>query len=120
MVIVMSVGYRIRLLREGKGMSQSELADKIGVKCSAVSKYERGAIENLPSYRIRKLADVLDTTPEYLLDGRLPLSNMTADEDDADSIFESRPEIEELVHVASELSENDVRKLILFAAILKG
>lgn len=116
----MSLGHRIRLLRESKGMSQSELADKIGVKWSAISKYERGLVENLPSHRIRKLADVLDTTPEYLLDGRSPLSNLMVDEDDASDIFESRPELMELVRVASELSERDVRRLIAIAPILRG
>lgn len=109
-----SLGQRIRVLREAKRMSQTELAEKIGVKFSAISKYERGAIDNLPAYRIKKLAEVLDTTPEYLLDGRKPMSNLVVDNDT------DRPELNRLMLLASELDEEQLHKLILMAEIIKG
>lgn len=108
-----SLGHRIRILRELKHMSQTELAEQIGVKFSAISKYERGAVDNLPAYRIKRLASVLDTTPEYLLEGRAPLSNLIADDD------EDRQLIAELIRKASELSDEQLRKLILMADIIK-
>lgn len=38
----MSVGERIQTLRKEKGISQEELADKVGVSRQAVSKLESG------------------------------------------------------------------------------
>ncbi len=57
---------RIKELRESKGLSQKDLADKFLVKQSVISKYERGVVN--PSYDVLfKLAQVLDTTTDYLL-----------------------------------------------------
>lgn len=39
---------RLRELREQKGLTQTELADIVGVTWSAISKYERGVVDNLP------------------------------------------------------------------------
>lgn len=49
---------RIRALRKKKGMTQEELARKIGVKRAVISKYESGSIE--PSLtQLQKIADAL-------------------------------------------------------------
>ena len=39
----MTIADRIQSLRKAKGMSQEELADKVGVSRQAVSKWESGA-----------------------------------------------------------------------------
>lgn len=60
------VGATIVLLRNGKGMTQSELGEHIGVSFQAVSKWERG--ETLPDISLLPaLADALETTIDYLL-----------------------------------------------------
>lgn len=47
----------IRSLRKGAGMTQKELADKLGVTITTVSRWEKG--EYVPSPRcIKKLADM--------------------------------------------------------------
>ena len=63
----MTTGERIRLLRLKRGMSQSELGAKIGVKTPAIYKYENGLVVNLKRSTIEKLADALETTPSYLM-----------------------------------------------------
>lgn len=37
-----SIGYKLKILRKQKGMTQQELADKLGVKRATVSNYEIG------------------------------------------------------------------------------
>lgn len=42
----MSIADRIQTLRKSKGISQEELADKIGVSRQAVSKWESGVSQS--------------------------------------------------------------------------
>lgn len=63
----MTVGERIKLLREGLGLSQEELAKLVGYQSrSSINKIELGLRDITPS-KIKKLADVLQTTPSYLM-----------------------------------------------------
>ena len=63
----MDKGKIIKRLREQKGFSQVELADKIGVSKQTLYKYEKGIVTNIPSDKIEALAKVLGTTPEVLM-----------------------------------------------------
>lgn len=61
-----SIGETIANLRKQKGMTQSELAEKMNVTDKAVSKWERDL--SCPDINtISKLADVLDVSVEELL-----------------------------------------------------
>ena len=44
-----------------------ELAKKLNTTKQTIGKYEKNIVTNIPSNRIEKLAQVLDTTPEYIL-----------------------------------------------------
>ena len=62
----MNIGDRVKLLREQKGMTQEELANQLGYKSkSSVTHIERG--RDIPRSMVVKLADILDTTPAYLM-----------------------------------------------------
>lgn len=63
----MSTGERIRALRIQKGLSQEELGSRVGLKKAAINKYETGVVVNLKRSVIAKLADVLETSPAYLM-----------------------------------------------------
>lgn len=63
----MTTGDRIRQARKAAGMTQTQLADKIGVKYSAIHKYETGLIVNLKRETIAALADALDVKPSWLM-----------------------------------------------------
>ena len=71
-----TTGERIRDARKAKGMTQGELAEKIGVKTPAVYKYESGLVVNLKQETIGKLAAALDVSPSWpmCLDNEIPLS----------------------------------------------
>lgn len=64
-----TLGVRIALLRKAKGMTQEDLAEKLGVSSQAVSKWENDIscpdIQLLP-----QLAATLDTTVDSLLTGK--------------------------------------------------
>lgn len=62
----MNIGERVKNLREQKGMTQSELADKLGYKSkSSVAHIENG--RDIPRSMVVQLAEILDTTPAYLM-----------------------------------------------------
>lgn len=62
------VAEQICLLRKAKGLTQSELGERLGVSFQAVSKWERG--ETLPdTLLLPDLARVLETSVDYILSG---------------------------------------------------
>lgn len=63
----MTVGERIKNLREQQGMTLEELGNKVGVGKSTVRKWENGMIENMRRDKIAKLASALGVTPLYLM-----------------------------------------------------
>lgn len=67
----MNIADRILHLRKSKGLSQEELADKIGVSRQAVSKWE--SEQSTPDIeKIILLSDYFETTTDYLLKGIEP------------------------------------------------
>ncbi len=61
---------RIKQARVKKGLSQSQLANAIGVHVTNISRYERG--ENRPTSDVlTRLANELDVTADYLMDGSM-------------------------------------------------
>ena len=65
-VVQESMGSRIARLRKDKGMTQSELADALGVTQPVVSDYENGVI-GLDSARIVQLAQILGVSADEIL-----------------------------------------------------
>lgn len=66
-VIIMTIGNRIQVRREELGLSQEELARKLGYK-------SRASISNIENDRralrqksIKAIADALQTTPSYIM-----------------------------------------------------
>jgi len=63
----MTIYERIKYLREQKGMSQQDLAEKVGFKtASAVNKIELG-LRDINQTKIIAFAKALDTTPGYIM-----------------------------------------------------
>ncbi|MDD3049757.1 MAG: helix-turn-helix transcriptional regulator [Candidatus Cloacimonetes bacterium] len=61
------MGERIKQLRIEKGMTQEELGQVIGVQKSAIRKYEKGEVENIKRSSIKKLADLFDVSPTFIM-----------------------------------------------------
>lgn len=63
----MTIGEKIKQARIAKGLTQEELAEKLGYKSrSSVNKIETGG-RDIPRSQIKKIADVLDVSPVSLL-----------------------------------------------------
>ncbi len=64
----MNIADRIQSLRKSKGLSQEELADKIGVSRQSVSKWE--SEQSVPDVeKIKVMSDYFEVTTDYLLKG---------------------------------------------------
>src|ERR1051325_2862367 len=62
------IGRKIRALRLERGMSQSALADAIGLTFQQVQKYEKG-VNRVSAGKLQKIADVLDVAILFFFGG---------------------------------------------------
>lgn len=68
----MNMADRIQSLRKGRGMSQEELADRMGVSRQAVSKWE--SEQSTPDLeRVVELSELFEVSTDYLLRGIEPV-----------------------------------------------
>lgn len=69
----MNIADRIQYLRKQRGLSQEELADKMGVSRQAVSKWE--SEQSTPDLdKIIIMSDLFEVTTDYILKGIEPVS----------------------------------------------
>lgn len=68
----MTIGDKIRLHRKALGLTQTELGEKLGVKTNAVSKWECGRVDDIPTSKIKAIAKLFDVQPSYLIDEKQP------------------------------------------------
>jgi transcriptional regulator with XRE-family HTH domain len=75
---LMKIGDRIKALREKKGWTQLELADKAGINNSVLSRIEANK-RPVEDYLLAKFSDIFDVNADYLL-GRLLESSEYSDQ----------------------------------------
>jgi transcriptional regulator with XRE-family HTH domain len=63
----LNVGKRIQDRRKELNISVDELAARLNKNRTTVYRYEKGDIENLPLSTLKPLAEILETTPAYLM-----------------------------------------------------
>jgi transcriptional regulator with XRE-family HTH domain len=68
MAFMSTLGDKIKQLRKQLNMSQSELADKVGLSYAQIGRYETKGAQP-PAEALRKIADTLGVTPDYLING---------------------------------------------------
>lgn len=64
---MVTVGDRIRQVRQEQDVTQQELADYIGVSKQAVYKYENNIVTNIPTDKVDAIAKRLRVSPAYLM-----------------------------------------------------
>lgn len=115
------VGKRIRQRRWLIGMTQQQLAEKVGIKFQQIQKYETGA-NRVSASRLWDISDALDVTMTYFFDG------LTQDVDDSDGrdlptvnvpaeLAEDK-EAMDLVRSYYAIPENQRRRLFELARVL--
>ena len=78
-----SIGSFIAVLRKAKGLTQRELADKLGISDKAVSRWERD--ETAPDLSlIPVIAEIFDVTSDELLRGERATEKDTSPEKQAE------------------------------------
>jgi transcriptional regulator with XRE-family HTH domain len=63
-----NIGTRIRATRRDRGLTQDELADRVGVSRSAVAQWETGRTGQVTG-NLSRIAGVLEVNVEYLMYG---------------------------------------------------
>lgn len=101
-----NVGQNIADARKRIGLTQEELAARVGYKTkSAINKIELG-IRDLPQKKIAAFASALDVTPGYLM-------GWDDEEKEKPSEYEGLSEIViELIEIAKTLSDEDAALLL--------
>ena len=97
----MTIGERIRRRREALGISQEELAHRIGYKSkSSINKIELD-VQQLRQSKIKQIADALETTTDYV---------MGWEDDDGDTSYKetsSSPSTPEILTLYNSLDSED-------------
>lgn len=115
-----TTGERIRDARKARGMTQKELAEKVGVKFSAIHKYETGLIVNLKRETISALAKALDVSPSWLM----CIDDKTAAQEDDGlneylEMLRTRPEMRALLDTAVGATKEEVEENVRFIEALR-
>lgn len=63
----MTKGDRIKKLREDNNVSQTDLAEKIGISKQNLYKYENNIITNIPSDKVELIANYFGVSPAYIM-----------------------------------------------------
>ena len=105
------VGQRIRDKRNERGMSQTEVANAIGVTFQQVQKYERGT-NRVGASRLFDLSRILSVPIQYFFAGLNNQSTPIEKEDDND-IHLMKPDTVELVEAYYKVENLQVRRQIL-------
>ena len=119
---------RIRQLRTEQGMSQEDLARKVGYKGrSMIARVESGQVD-ISQTKIQAFAQALNTSVDYLLDGEQslaeefkrwkniqPLSGITKEDTMIIESVNNRPVLKMLLKSVENLEDNDILQLTQLA-----
>lgn len=99
---------RIKYLRDRIGMTQEKLGDLIGVKSSAISKYEKEIVP-LTDDTLKKLSSIFNVSTDYIL-GNTPPAN------DEEKIYSLKCLLIEkgFMNNENELSNEELNRLLTF------
>lgn len=121
----MTVGERIKLARETKNLSQTDLANACKISKQTLYKYENNIITNIPSDKIEVIANYLSTSPAYLMgwetDNKDTNNKLTDDEELQEYLEElkNRSEMRMLFSLAKGATKEDVEKAVKIIEALK-
>jgi transcriptional regulator with XRE-family HTH domain len=111
------VGKRIRQRRWLVGMTQQQLAEKVGIKFQQIQKYETGA-NRVSASRLWDIADALETNVTFFFDGIEGNAQEPAIEDAVPADILSDKEALDLVRSYYAIPENQRRRLFELARVL--
>jgi transcriptional regulator with XRE-family HTH domain len=111
------VGKRIRHRRWLVGMTQQQLAEKVGIKFQQIQKYETGA-NRVSASRLWDIADSLDVPVSFFFEGIEAESAETARSENVPADIMGDKEALDLVRSYYAIPENQRRRLFELARVL--
>ena len=120
MILLDSLGYRIKHLRERNNISQKDFANKIGVSNTVLSRYESG--DRKPDYdTLQLIADFFEVSTDYLL-GRTDTTALTPQEQAEQEFqaFINDPELGVWYKELPKSDEEELRKLRTIWEMIKS
>ena len=109
---LITIGQRIRWLREKKKMNQTTLARAVGITPPSMSEIELGKTKAPAAATLFKIAAILEANPEWLLHGRGDYALKRSPPTDAGTI-------EEMSSIMAELTPEQQATLLAVARALK-
>ena len=125
----MTTGERMKARRKELGLSAEYVADKLGVSPSTIYRYEKGDIEKMPGNVLSPIADILSTTPAYLMGWEeeeekdpAPEELVNGDPELTELLTRARddPNIRMLFSVTKNATPEDIEKTIKIIKMLRG
>lgn len=114
-----TIGGRIQYARIAAGLTQEQLASKVGVSKGAVSQWESGTIKTLSAESLLKLADAVEASERWIMLGKddqghdIPMGKPTHLDPDASDLIETYIQLPE--HAREEL-RSDAHKYLRISA----
>ena len=113
------LGRRLRGRRRMLGLTQSQLATRVGVRFQQIQKYESG-VNRISAARLWRFCQALEVPVSYFYDG-LPMERgETPPLFDESADLMARPESIDLIRVFHQLEERPRRRLLDLAKSLNG
>lgn len=75
-----NIGERLKSLRKKRGLTQPELAEKLGISHGQVSKIESGNSANITSANLLSYMKIFNVSADYILTGKVNSNNVYSDE----------------------------------------
>lgn len=72
------IGKRLRMLRLAKNMSQTDVADSLGITFQQIQKYENGA-NRIGAGRLQEIANLMGVSPAYFFEDGPRVKSRSAD-----------------------------------------
>lgn len=115
----MTMGEKIKLLREQNNMTLEELGNKVGVGKSTVRKWENGMIANMRRDKIAKIASALHVSPAYLM-GWVDVLENSKELEFPKEESSTNPKLEEWIAFFNELSDDQQNEAMEFLRLFVG
>ncbi|WP_273520857.1 helix-turn-helix domain-containing protein [Rhodosalinus sediminis] len=112
------VGKRIRRRRRLLGVTQQQLAERVGIKFQQIQKYETGA-NRVSASRLWDIADALEVQVSFFFEGLPARDGAEAESGDgaAEDLFDDKEALD-LVRSYYAIPENQRRRLFELARVL--
>src|SRR5436309_5859747 len=105
------VGHRIRIERLARGLSQTELANNLGVTFQQVQKYEKG-VNRVGAGRLARIADVLSVPVGFFFSGDMSPSQPSDSAHTGLSFLETAGAVR-LVRAYSVIEDPQIRRALV-------